>query len=86
MFSQRYIGEVFLSIFELDKIFSDVRLSSEFSQRVLKWLDNNQEYLKQATHQKVIKLYNKYTSEEAIFNPLRGKRPIAKPEISDKKL
>lgn len=73
-------------MFELDMTYSDVRLSPEFSQRVLKWLDNNEGYLNQATHQKIIKLYNKYTNEEAIFNPLRGKRPIKKPEVSDKKL
>jgi hypothetical protein len=72
-------------MFDLEKTFSDVRLTPEFSIRVLGWLDNNQEYLEQAKRQKVIKLYNKFVGEEMIFNPLRGKRPIKKPDISDKK-
>jgi len=79
------LGDFFNSMFELEKTFSDVRLTPEFSKRVLGWLDNNQDYLEQAKHQKVIKLYNKFVNDEMIFNPLRGKRPIKQPAISDKK-
>lgn len=80
-----FIGQVFNSMFELEKVVSDVRLTPEFSKRVLGWLGNSTKYLEQAHHQVVIKLYNKYVSEEMIFNPLRGKRPIKAPEVSDKK-
>lgn len=78
------IGQAFDSMFELSEVVSEVRLTPEFRKRVSGWLDNNPEYLKQAYHQKVIRLYNKFNNEEMIFNPLRGKRPIKKPEISDK--
>ena len=72
-------------MFELDSSYSELKLSDKFSKRVLGWLNNNEEYLKQAYKQKIVKLYNKFTNEEMIFNPLRGKRPIKKPEISDEK-
>jgi len=80
----RKVAKLFDSMFELEKTYSDVNLNEKFAKKVLGWLDNNQEYLKQAHHQKIIKLYNKFTNEEMIFNPLRGKRPIKKSEFSDK--
>lgn len=79
-----YIADVFNSMFELKLKFSKTVLSPEFSKRVLGWLDNNPVYLEQAKNQKIINLYNKYNNEEMIFNPLRGKRPVKKPKISDK--
>lgn len=79
------VGKIFNSMFELDSSYSELKLSDKFSKRVLGWLNNNEEYLKQAYKQKIVKLYNKFTNEEMIFNPLRGKRPIKKPEISDEK-
>jgi hypothetical protein len=38
-------------MFELEKTYSEVRLNSDFEQKVLKWLDNNEAFLKQAHHQ-----------------------------------
>ena len=38
-------------MFELEKTYSEVRLGKDFEQKVLKWLDNNQEYLEQAHRQ-----------------------------------
>ena len=45
------IAKVFYSMFELDKMYSEVRLNSDFELKVLKWLDNNEAYLKQAHNQ-----------------------------------
>ena len=48
---ERTIAKVFYSMFELEKTYSEVRLGKDFEQKVLKWLDNNQEYLEQAHRQ-----------------------------------
>lgn len=48
---ERTIAKVFYSMFELEKTYSEVRLVKDFEQKVLKWLDNNQEYLEQAHRQ-----------------------------------
>lgn len=80
----RNVARIFYSMFELEKLYSEVVLNEDFEKKVLKWLDNNPSYLQQAHRQKVIKLYNKFLHEEMIFNPLRGKRPQAPNQLSDK--
>lgn len=47
----RKIGEIFFAMFELKKSFSEIKLSEKFSKRVLDWLGNNENYLKQAYKQ-----------------------------------
>ena len=34
--------------------------------------------------QVIIYIYNEYTREENVFNPLREKRPVAKPEVPER--
>ncbi len=38
-------------MFDLEQTYSEVKLDEQFSKRVLEWLDNNPEYLKQAYNQ-----------------------------------
>lgn len=47
----RLIGKLLNSMFEIESSFSELKLSKEFSKRVLGWLDNNEDYLKQAYKQ-----------------------------------
>lgn len=35
-------------------------------------------------YKKIIKLYNKYYHDEMIYNGIRGKRPQAKQQLSEK--
>lgn len=55
------IAKVFYSMFEMEKTYSEVRLNPDFEQKVLKWLDNNEAYLKQA-HRQVV--YSQLYSNE----------------------
>lgn len=51
--------------------------------KVLRWLGGSEALYKKALSQNVISVYNKITSEETKFNPLRAKRPVAMPEVAD---
>ena len=56
-FVSRKVAKLFNSMFELEKTYSDVSLNEKFAKKVLGWLDNNQEYLKQAYHQ--VNMFNR---------------------------
>ena len=54
--------------------------------KVKKMLNNDENLFKLVYEQKLINVFNKYTNEENVFNPLRPKRPISKPDIPAAKL
>ena len=55
----------------------------EYSDKIRRWLGNDEQLYKSVYNHSVTSVFNKYIREEALFNPLRGKRPISKPKISD---
>jgi galactose-1-phosphate uridylyltransferase len=69
---------MFTSIFDLEVTHGEIKFDTFFKTKMLKWLDNNKEYLEQAENQKLIKLYNKFYMDEMIYNAVRGKRPVSK--------
>lgn len=78
------IGAIFRTMFELDESFGEIKVTEQFKVKVQNWLNNDPALTKQALKQKIIKVYNRYLYEEVIYNPLRGKRPQAKPLSSPK--
>jgi hypothetical protein len=46
------VHEIFTAMFELEVVYGEIRIDNDsFRKKVLKWLDNNNEYLNQAYKQ-----------------------------------
>ena len=58
--------------------------SKKFQVKLLNWLGNNEMLYEQAMSQNITTIYNHYTREETLFNPLRSKRPISAPKINER--
>lgn len=58
--------------------------SKKFELKVLGWLDNNKRLYKEAMSQNITTIYNQYTREETLFNPLRAKRPLSAAKVNDR--
>ncbi|XP_072025533.1 uncharacterized protein [Amphiura filiformis] len=67
--------EKFSSIYAVNKVSGQIVVPETFQVKLLKWLGNNEELLKEAKLQFITTVYNQYTHESSIFNPLRSKRP-----------
>ena len=52
-----------------------IQIPKTFEKKVLDWLGGDEDLLKQAKHQKVIQITNKFSGETTHYNPLRAKRP-----------
>lgn len=50
---------------------------------MLGWLGNNMALYNEALQQTVVSVFNMYTREETVYNPLRAKRPTADSTSSD---
>lgn len=48
---KRNINDLFESMFDLRVTYGEIKLGDEFKPKVLKWLDNNPDYLNQAYKQ-----------------------------------
>ena len=59
-------------------------IPDSFMPKFLHFLNNNKTLLKEAQHQTITFVFNEFTHEETIFNPLREKRPISQPKRPDK--
>ncbi|XP_033648090.1 uncharacterized protein LOC117307446 [Asterias rubens] len=65
----------FSSIYSVNRRSGQLIIPETFQTKFLKWLGNDEELLKEARLQFITSIYNKYTHEQTLFNPLRGKRP-----------
>ncbi|CAH1783243.1 unnamed protein product [Owenia fusiformis] len=75
---------IFNTIFTVRKRSGSLNIPDTFVPKMLKWLGGNKKYLEEAQHQTITITFNELTRDSTIFNPLRGKRPITKPEISER--
>ena len=57
--------------------------AKSYQDKVRRWLGFNSRLYSRIFDQAVISVYNKYTSEETMFNPLRARRPIADPDVPE---
>lgn len=74
----------FLKIFRVNFQEGDVVIPDKFSDKVKNWLGNKEELFKEAKKQTVISIYNHYTREQNLYNPIRSKRPMSVPKIPDR--
>ncbi|XP_070558430.1 uncharacterized protein [Ptychodera flava] len=65
----------FIDIYSVTRRAGQVIIPDTFQTKVLKWLNNDEELFKEVKLQFITSIFNKYTHESAIFNPLRSKRP-----------
>jgi hypothetical protein len=81
-----YLLNIFELIYEINIDQNELLMSDKLEIKVKEWLLNDNDLIKQITNQKLIIIYNKFTNEENVFNPLRQKKPQSKPDISPDKL
>ncbi|XP_050411871.1 uncharacterized protein LOC126826813 [Patella vulgata] len=70
----------FSAIYSIEKNAAPLKLPDLFQVKVKKWLNNDEKLFEEVYHQEVTGIYNKWTREHTIFNPLREKRPVSIPE------
>eukprot|EP00057_Strongylocentrotus_purpuratus_P034152 XP_794125.3 PREDICTED: uncharacterized protein LOC589390 [Strongylocentrotus purpuratus] len=71
------VFQKFTTIYSISRRTGHVVIPETFQTKVLKWLGNDEELLKEVKLQHITSIFNRYTHESAIFNPLRAKRPGA---------
>ncbi|CAF0788593.1 unnamed protein product [Didymodactylos carnosus] len=69
------------NIYNISSSIADINYPPEFEKKVKKWLGDQQLYNK-ALHQDLHFVFNKFSFEHTVYNPIRGKRPITEPLIS----
>ncbi|XP_038068819.1 uncharacterized protein LOC119738146 [Patiria miniata] len=65
----------FSSIYSVSRRSGQLIIPETFQTKLLRWLGNDEELLKEAKLQFITSIYNKYTHEHTLLNPLRAKRP-----------
>ncbi|XP_005095740.1 uncharacterized protein LOC101853305 [Aplysia californica] len=81
----RELFQKFSAVFALEGEHASLKIPKPFQRKVRKWLGNDEALFQQVYNQDVIHVVNHYTHEHTIFNPIRDKRPVIPPEISEKK-
>ncbi|XP_054750031.2 uncharacterized protein LOC129255725 [Lytechinus pictus] len=65
----------FTTMYSISRRSGHVVIPETFQTKVLKWLGNDEELLKEVKLQYITTIFNRYTHESSVFNPLRAKRP-----------
>ncbi|XP_041346848.1 uncharacterized protein LOC121366469 [Gigantopelta aegis] len=78
--SCRNLFKRFSSVYDVENRKAPLLFPGPFQSKVRLWVGNNEKLFQQAFHQEVINVYNYFTREHTIYNPLRDKRPITKPK------
>lgn len=73
----------FETMYSFDTRHASLILPTPFQGKVKKWLGNNEDLYQELFDQEVIHVVNKFTREHTIFNPLRDKRPVSPPDLSE---
>ncbi|XP_060556471.1 uncharacterized protein LOC132717092 isoform X1 [Ruditapes philippinarum] len=74
----------FLKLFRLTFQEAEIVIPDAFSSKVRKWLGNKEELFAEAKKQTIISVYNRYTREQNVYNPIRSKRPMSIPKIPER--
>lgn len=87
----------FDDLFRLEEIIGSLKISPTYMTKINLWLHNDQKLIEQIKKQveltelspflplhfqRVIKIYNRYTHEEMLYNYMRSQRPQTKNEQS----
>ncbi|KAK3103632.1 hypothetical protein FSP39_020641, partial [Pinctada imbricata] len=76
----RSLYNTFKAVFTITEHKSEVVIPDTFAKKVRKWLGNNEALFRSVSTQTILFIFNEYTREENVFNPLRDKRPMSVPE------
>ncbi|XP_022081099.1 uncharacterized protein LOC110974072 [Acanthaster planci] len=76
----------FSGIYDVNRRSGQLIIPETFQTKLLKWLGNDEELLKEAKLQFITSVYNKYTHEHTLLNPFRAKRPMEGGEDMDEYL
>ena len=52
-----------------------------FAEKIRSLFNNDETLYRKALEQELYFVFNKYSFEHTVYNPLRGRRPVQKPEI-----
>lgn len=75
----RNVYTMFNSIFTITTHPARVVIPDTFAVKVKNWLGNKEELFNNVKKQTVMFIYNEYTREQNVYNPLREKRPMSSP-------
>ncbi|CAF3583204.1 unnamed protein product [Rotaria socialis] len=78
----RQFATIFYAIFRLEEMYGLLKLSPVYLNKINQWLHNDQILIEQIKKQRIIKIYNRYTHEEMLYNYMRSQRPQTKSDIS----
>ncbi|CAF3833583.1 unnamed protein product [Rotaria magnacalcarata] len=78
----RQFATIFNALFRLEEIYGLLKLSPVYLNKINQWLHNDQVLIEQIKEQRIIKIYNRYTHEEMLYNYMRSQRPQTKSDIS----
>lgn len=74
--------EKFDALFRLEDIYGVLKLSPIYLKKINRWLNNDEKLIKKIKNQRIIKIYNRHTHEEMLYNAMRSRRPQTKSEQS----
>ncbi|CAF0748762.1 unnamed protein product [Adineta steineri] len=72
----------FDALFRLEEIYGALQISPIYLKKINKWLHNDETLIGQIKKQRIIKVYNRHTHEEMLYNYMRSQRPQSKNEQS----
>ncbi|CAF0791586.1 unnamed protein product [Adineta ricciae] len=78
---QKFVQK-FDALFRLEEIYGALEISPIYLKKINGWLRNDEQLVEQIKKQRIIKIYNRYTHEEMLYNFMRSKRPQSKSEQS----
>lgn len=76
--------EKFVKLYVVDVKEGKIFLHPKFANKVHEWLGYDQNLYEEVKQQKVIHVYHKFSHKLTAYNPIRAKRPMAKPQKPSK--
>ncbi|CAF2236593.1 unnamed protein product [Rotaria magnacalcarata] len=72
----------FDAVFRLEEIHGSLKISPVYLQKINRYFNKDAKLVEQIKNQRIIKIYNRHTHEEMLYNYMRSRRPQTKSEQS----
>ncbi len=69
------------SIYNMKTEVGKVQYPETFAEKIRKLFNNDKTLYDKALEQELYFVFNKYSFEHTVYNPLRGRRPVQPPEV-----